>query len=65
MSFGSQTFESVISKKIEENTSMDFEAFKRTIVDTLDKYSPLKKKYLRVIDSNFVAKEISLAIRNR
>ena len=44
---------------------MDFEAFKRTIVDTLDKYSPLKKKYLRVIDSNFVAKEISLAIRNR
>ena len=23
---------------------MDFEAFKRTIVDTLDKYPPLKKK---------------------
>ena len=65
MSFGSQTFESVISKKIEENTSMDFEAFKRTIVGTLDKYAPLKKKYLRVIDSNFVTKEISLAIRNR
>ena len=23
---------------------MNFEAFKRTIVDTLDKYAPLKKK---------------------
>ena len=41
--FDSQTFESVISKKIEENTSMDVEAFKRTIVDTLDKCAPLKK----------------------
>ena len=41
--FDSQIFMSVISKKIEENTSMDFEAFKRTIFDTLVKYTPLKK----------------------
>ena len=36
--FDSQTFQSVIS---------DFESFKRTIVDALDKYAPLKRKYLR------------------
>ena len=41
--FDSQIFKSEISKKMEENTSMDFEAFKRTIVNTLDKYIPLKK----------------------
>ena len=41
--FDSQMFQSLISKKMEENTSMDFEAFKRTIVNTLDKYAPLKK----------------------
>ena len=41
--FDSQILQSLISKKMEENTSMDFEAFKRTIVNTLDKYAPLKK----------------------
>ena len=45
--------------------SMDFEAFKRTIVDTLDKYAPLKKKYLRANHSNFVTEELSKAIMNR
>ena len=44
---------------------MDFEAFKRTIVDTLDKYATLKKKYLRANHSNFVTKELSKAIMNR
>ena len=47
---------------------MDFEAlklFKRSIVDTLDKYAPLKKKYLRANHFNFVAKELSKAILNR
>ena len=41
--YDSQLFKSVISKKIEENTSKDFEAFKGTIVDTLDRYAPLTK----------------------
>ena len=44
---------------------MDFEAFKRTIVDTLDKYAPLKKKYLRANHSNFVTKELSKYVMNR
>ena len=63
--FDGQIFKSVISKKIEENMSMDFEAFKCTIVDTLDKYAPLKKKYLRANHSNFVTEELSKAIMNR
>ena len=41
--FDSQTFASVISKTIEENISMDFEAFKRTINDTFYKHTSLKK----------------------
>ena len=44
---------------------MDFDAFKRTIVDTLDKYAPLNKKYLTANHSNFVTKELSKAIMNR
>ena len=44
---------------------MDFEAFKHTTVDTLDKYAPLKKKDLRANHSNFVTKEVSKAIINR
>ena len=60
-----ERFESVISKKIEQNTSMDFEAFKRTIVNTLDKRTPSKKKYLRVNHSNSFTKELSKAIMNK
>ena len=41
---------------------MDFEAFKHTIVDTLDKYAPLEAKDLRANHSNFVTKEVSKAI---
>ena len=59
--FDSQTIESVIFKKIEENTSIDFETFKCTIVDTLDKYALLK----RANHSNFVTKELSKATMNR
>ena len=44
---------------------MDFEAFKHTIVDTLDKYAPLEKKDLRANHSNFVTKEVSKSIINR
>ena len=60
--FDSQTFESAISQKIEENMSMDFEAFKRTIIDTLDKHAPLKTKYRRANHSNFVTKELRKTI---
>ena len=45
--------------------SMDFEAFKRAIIDTLDKHAPLKKEYLRASHSNFFSKELTKAIMNR
>ena len=63
--FDSQAFESVITKKIGKNTSMDFEAFKRTIIDALDKHTPLKKEYLSANHSNFFSKELTIAIMNR
>ena len=44
---------------------MDFEAFKLTIIDTLDKDVPIKKKYLMGNHSNFVTKELSKAIMSR
>ena len=44
---------------------MDFGAFKRTIVETLDKHAPLKKKYLSTNQSNFVTKELNKVIMNR
>ena len=59
--FDTQTFEGVISKT-EQNTSMDFEAFKRTIVDTLDKRASSKKKYLR---AHFFTKELRKVIMNK
>ena len=44
---------------------MDFEAFKRTIIDTLDKHAPLKKKNLRASHFIFATKELSKTIMNR
>ena len=44
---------------------MDFEAFKHTIIDALDKHASLKKKYVRVNHSNFATKELGKAIMNR
>ena len=39
-SFDDEIFESVISEEIEENnTSRDFETFKATIIDPLDKHA--------------------------
>ena len=44
---------------------MDFEAFKRTIVDRIDKYTPLKKKHVRANHTNFVTKELRKAVMNK
>ena len=44
---------------------MDFEGFKRTIIDTMDKQVPLKIEYLRAKHSNFFSKKLTKAIMNR
>lgn len=41
--FDIQGFEGVISQKVVEKLSMDFQAFRRTIIDKLDKHAQLKK----------------------
>ena len=63
--FDSQTFENVFSKKIEENMSKYFEAFKHTIIDTLEKYVPLKKQYQTVNHCIFVTEQLRNAIISR
>ena len=45
--------------------SMDFKDFKHTIIDTLDKRTPLKRKYRRAKHSIFVTKELRKAIMSR
>ena len=42
-----------------------FEALKHTIIDTLEKYVPLKRQYQRVNHSIFVTKELRKAIISR
>ena len=44
---------------------MDYKNFEDTIIDSLNKYAPLKRKYLRANHSNFITKELSKAIMQR
>ena len=65
--FCGQTFESLVSKKLEKNTSMDFEALK-TLYHHYTYWinvSLLKKKYPRANRSILVTKELSKAIMSR
>ena len=45
--------------------TMDYKNFKDTIIDSLNKHAPLKRKYLRANHSNFITKELSKAIMQR
>ena len=45
--------------------TMDYKNFEDTIIDSLNKYAPLKRKYLRANHSNFITKELSKAIMQR
>ena len=44
---------------------MDNKKSKDTIIDSLNKHAPLKRKYLRTNHSNFITKELSKAIMQR
>ena len=50
---------------MQDLSTMDYKNFKDTIIDSLNKYSPLKRKYLRANHSNFIAKGLSKAIMQR
>ena len=45
--------------------TMDYKNFKDTIIDSLNKHTPLKRKYVRANHSNFITKELRKAIMQR
>ena len=63
----SDKFKSEFSDKLsmEDLSTMDYKNFKDTIIDSLNKHAPLKRKYLRANDLNFITKELSKAIMQR
>ena len=50
---------------MQDLSTMDYKDFKDTIIDSLNKHAPLKRKYLRANHSNFITKELSKAIMQR
>ena len=65
--FDSDKLKLDVSNKLSmQNPSiMDCKNFKDTIIDSLNKHAPLKRKYFRTNHSNFVTKELSKAIMRR
>ena len=63
----SDKFKLEVSDKlsIQDLSTMDYKNFKDTIIDSLNKHAPLKRKYLRANHSNFITKELSKAIMQR
>ena len=47
---------------MQDLSTMDYKNFEDTIIDSLNKHVPLKRKYLRANHSNFITKELSKAI---
>ena len=62
--FDSHEFELEVLNKLsmQDHSAMDYKNFKDTIIDSLNKHVPLKRKYLRTHHSNFITKELSKAI---
>ena len=62
--FDSDKFKLEVSNKLsmQNPLTMDYKNFKDTIIDSLNKHAPLKRKYLRANNhSNFITKELSKA----
>ena len=56
--FDSDKFKLEVSDKLsmQDLSTMDYKDFKDTIIDSLNKHAPLKRKYLRANHSNFITK---------
>ena len=65
--FDSDKLKLDVSNKLSmQNPSiMDCKSFKDTIIDSMNKHAPLKRKYFRANHSNFITKELSKAIMRR
>ena len=65
--FHSDKFKLEVLNKLsmQDPSTMDYKNFKDTIIDSLNKHAPLKRKYLRANHSNFITKELRKAIMQR
>ena len=65
--FNSDKFKLYVSDKLsmQDLSTKDYKNLKDTIIDSLNKHAPLKRKYLRANHSNFITKELSKAIMQR
>ena len=65
--FDSDKFKLEVSDKLsmQDLSIMNYKSFKDTIIDSLNKHAPLKRKYLRANNSNFITKELSKAIMQK
>ena len=50
---------------MQDPSTMGYKNFKYTIIESLKKHAPLKRKYLRANYSNFITKELINAIMQR
>ena len=65
--FNSDKFKLYVSDKLsmQDLTTKDYKNFKDSIIYSLNKHGPLKRKYLRAYHSNFITKELSKATMQR
>ena len=50
---------------MQDPSTMDYAIFKDTIINSLNRHAPLKRKYLRANHLTFITKELSKAITQR
>ena len=50
---------------MQDPSTMDYAIFKDTIINSLNRHAPLKRKYLRANHLTFIMKELSKAITQR
>ena len=64
--FNNEAFINDLKEQFSENNEfLNFESFKRIVYETLDKYAPIKKRYIRANQAPFINKRINKEIMKR
>ena len=64
--FNNKVFINDLEEQFSENNEfLNFESFKRIVDRTLDKYAPIKKRYVRANQAPFMNKRINKEIMKR
>ena len=65
--FDSDKFKLEVSNKLsmQDPSTVDYKNLKDTVINSLNKHAPLKRKYLKANNWNFITKELSKAIMQR